>query len=1041
MAFNDPIDQLIDQHEAALLMDVGAKRAARKTADVEDLRQLERWDYQPPMRPPLGLGGEDPFGTDWGLKEDVRQQEKARTAAILADDPYAMEHWWDQADPLVQAEYLGVDVSRGATPEAKRLIDKLPNDLSTDTNTINKILRRAYYQAHNIPIDYDYNVRVEPKTQRLIFNDPANNNKPTFIHKPGIQKEDWAAFIKPLGAEIAGGVAGGLAGAAIGSIIGPAGTVSGATGGAIIGETAATFLYRLNDYNTLQEQGLLPADYDVVSKAMKDAGMTALFSLGGVATFKVVKMAMGLGGVGKRFRLNKGEFLEAFEKLKANGQETAAKFRTDATELRRAGHTQDADLLELQAKTAEGHIDTLTSPQVIMQADAEGLLSGRIKSRAYGIESGLRREATRGGGGAEELAEQYARQQEQLKGYAVEAFDVAGVPVGAAVQHAGARGRKEVGMQLQRLAQQGIDTNPIMVEANQTIQNLGQQADDIFMSIGDATTNPVVAGANIRKTFEEAHEKAGDIVNEIYDQAAKQAGFDDGRRKPYDYTNLAATTQRLLNRNAERTVPDIRFESLLRTIIQRTTGTGRGRYNKGHETAKQDLAQIRAEIRRRVDRKEPLGDLPKLLEAAIQTRTAAFAPYPEADKLIRAADQEYSQFVADFDNNLVGGLLRRQEASKELYDQGDKQAYDSFIGFLRSNLKVLDDGTIDSPEYINKVLLNTDHTTGLLSLKNILRNEFKNKVFQQTDQGLKPASSTAHREFMEQNSAVLQKFFSEEELAQFANTDVFLRQYRTDLAAAEATKARFLDSTHLTDLATTKNPELIFNRTWKPGEYSGTLDLNEILVKTGDTKLVDAYKAYILKDFMANTQISSKTGTTVFSPDKVDTYIANHGDALNLWLGEGFSRDLTFINDKMKIYQDMALPINMKDADTFERAANALARAYVGLFTTPGRVLTAVKTIYGGAASNQVLRLLSDPEYLYGIIKRDEWLRNPAVRGAVRELGRVFYREAVEPPDFAADPAEQTLEQQLGVPGAQEFNLGGHVVKNLGNIPLRYGFK
>ena len=63
--------------------------------------------------------------------------------------------------------------------------------------------------------------------------------------------------------------------------------------------------------------------------------------------------------------------------------------------------------------------------------------------------------------------------------------------------------------------------------------------------------------------------------------------------------------------------------------------------------------------------------------------------------------------------------------------------------------------------------------------------------------------------------------------------------------------------------------------------------------------------------------------------------------------------------------------------------------------------------------------------------------KNPVVRGAVRELGRVFYREEIDQPETEAEVTPQ--ESVILGPGFQtNFNRGGHVVKNLS--PLKYTF-
>jgi hypothetical protein len=206
---------------------------------------------------------------------------------------------------------------------------------------------------------------------------------------------------------------------------------------------------------------------------------------------------------------------------------------------------------------------------------------------------------------------------------------------------------------------------------------------------------------------------------------------------------------------------------------------------------------------------------------------------------------------------------------------------------------------------------------------------------------------------------------------------------------------------------------------------------------------MDSYKAYIFKDMMDNTQIKGTLNQDVFSGTKLQKYLDDHGDAMEIWFGKKFKKQLTDITAKIKPYDNMGAA-KLSDEDHFIlNSINSLARAYVGLFTTPGRVLTAVKTIYGGNAARKQLKLLSDPDKLYDVIMKNRWQKSPVLRGVVRELGRIYYRDEFDNPELKAEVTpEETL---IMGPGYQEeqftpqYNMGGHVVKDLG-VPLRYGY-
>ena len=110
-----------------------------------------------------------------------------------------------------------------------------------------KFYKKNYAQDYDIPRTYDYDVRVEPNTKELIFNDPLNNNQPTVINPPGLNKGDFLAFVEPVAAEVTAGIAGGVVGGLATGGKGPFGYAAGA----VLGETAATFVWRLNNLNYL----------------------------------------------------------------------------------------------------------------------------------------------------------------------------------------------------------------------------------------------------------------------------------------------------------------------------------------------------------------------------------------------------------------------------------------------------------------------------------------------------------------------------------------------------------------------------------------------------------------------------------------------------------------------------------------------------------------------------------------------------------------------------------------------------------------------
>ena len=281
----------------------------------------------------------------------------------------------------------------------------------------------------------------------------------------------------------------------------------------------------------------------------------------------------------------------------------------------------------------------------------------------------------------------------------------------------------------------------------------------------------------------------------------------------------------------------------------------------------------------------------------------------------------------------------------------------------------------------------------------------------------------------------MEKFFTEDEMAEFLDAGTFINNFKARELALNKTRDAILKNTNLADIVGNfKTPEDLFRNTWSPDRVTATKELFDAVTTNGSKDLIDSYKAYIFKDLMDNTQRKGTLGTDIFDGAKLDDYVAKHGDALEIWFGNKFKTQLTDIAKKLKVYDDPGVAALRAEDPYIFKSANSLARAYVGLFTTPGRVLTALKNIGGGAATNRELALLTDPDKLYNAIIKDQWQKNPVVRGLVRELGRIYYREEFSEPELTSDisPEETTM---FG-PGFQEdrenFKYGGA-------MPLKYG--
>jgi hypothetical protein len=331
-------------------------------------------------------------------------------------------------------------------------------------------------------------------------------------------------------------------------------------------------------------------------------------------------------------------------------------------------------------------------------------------------------------------------------------------------------------------------------------------------------------------------------------------------------------------------------------------------------------------------------------------------------------------------------------------------------------------------------LFDPENTTGLLGLKGGIRNAYIDEVVDTVGGVMRPKSPRAHETFMAKNNNIIKKFFTEDEIQEFTNAEQFINTFKQRELTLTRARDAIAKNTNLSDVARNfKSPEDLFNNTWSPGKITATREVFDALTNNGSQELIDSYKSYIFKDLMEKTQRKGTMNQDIFDGNKLEEYVNLNKDNLSVWFGDKFTEQLTDISKKLKAFDDPRVSA-VRQADNFVlNSLNSLARAYVGLFTTPGRVMTAVKSIVSGKKDIKQVELLSNPDEMYDAIMKDRWQRNPVVKGLVRTLGRIYYREDVaeEEPTTEVTP-EDTIRFGPGFQTPEGMNKGG--------VKLKYGY-
>lgn len=209
------------------------------------------------------------------------------------------------------------------------------------------------------------------------------------------------------------------------------------------------------------------------------------------------------------------------------------------------------------------------------------------------------------------------------------------------------------------------------------------------------------------------------------------------------------------------------------------------------------------------------------------------------------------------------------------------------------------------------------------------------------------------------------------------------------------------------------NPTELFRLTWGRATDQTKLQrsrqLREELRKQGDPEgLMTDYRKLIANDMMRSVQ--GPNGYV--DPARLRTYLDDHQELMREWYtSPGTGKSGTDLVENLKSYSDIGRTIMEtagmahSDKDAAMAALNSVARAYVGVFTTAGRVLTAGKQLGGGASLSKEADFILNPEKFVKNQDFYEVLDSQAFRSLQKAGGHAFM---------------QLLREDMGLPEQQE---------------------
>ena len=226
----------------------------------------------------------------------------------------------------------------------------------------------------------------------------------------------------------------------------------------------------------------------------------------------------------------------------------------------------------------------------------------------------------------------------------------------------------------------------------------------------------------------------------------------------------------------------------------------------------------------------------------------------------------------------------------------------------------------------------------------------------------------------------------------------------------------------ITGLMKGADPEGVFDIVWKKGKVTNT----ETFLDMMPASKVDDFKTLIYRDFIESTDS--------FNPNAIQGYLNKHTDGLKAVYGEEFVDGLRSYNRLIKDISVVASREALPENEVI-KLATGLARAYLGIFTRPGRVITAGTQVTSKSRKATFQNMILDPELLYTRIMREKLLSDPTFYTTARAIARAYEEQSrsVDPESPTNFPTQERI-MDVDLEDL-ELNRGGSPM-----IELNYGY-
>jgi hypothetical protein len=271
----------------------------------------------------------------------------------------------------------------------------------------------------------------------------------------------------------------------------------------------------------------------------------------------------------------------------------------------------------------------------------------------------------------------------------------------------------------------------------------------------------------------------------------------------------------------------------------------------------------------------------------------------------------------------------------------------------------------------------------------------------------------AHKAFVNKYSEASSVFFNKNEMALFSKPGGIQKALIARQKANDALIKK-INTTFDAQISNLK-PGGLMSFVMDANNTSKSQLLMEMIENRPELKR--AMRSQMIKEITERTAGQYKNGERFFSPAGLDKFLNGKGGdkgfsrVVKNVMGEQYIKDLNTLNNAVKLVtQEGQFPNRSNTAFWIDTVKN-LSRAYVGLFTRPGRFITAADRLRGRAANRVMYNAMTNPEDMRKLISTKGMdLRSRQAMAIIGSLGGSALFQ-----DFGSDVERTDVQVPIGV--------------------------